>query len=87
MAWFLRYHLRDTIRREVEGKPMAAKTGTGSWKKERTTGRKYSGEDSDKTPAPGTREKIWISGYTRADGKKIEGYFRGNPAAPDGGHR
>jgi hypothetical protein len=50
--------------------------GSGSWKKERTTGRKYSGGDADKKPAPGERKRVWVSGYTRADGKKVEGYYR-----------
>ncbi len=58
-------------------------TKTGSWKKERTTGRKYSGGDSDTKPAAGERDKVWVSGYTRADGKKIEGYFRTNADAKD----
>jgi hypothetical protein len=62
---------------------MATKQGSGSWKKERTTGRKYSGGDQDTQPAPGERNKFWVSGYTRADGRKIEGYWRSNPAAKD----
>lgn len=62
---------------------MATK-GRGSWKKERTTGRKYSGGDSSKQPEAGERGKFWVSGYTRADGKKVEGYFRGNPAHEGG---
>lgn len=52
----------------------------GSWKKERTTGRKYSGADADERPAPGERQKFWVSGYTRADGRKVEGYWKRNPA-------
>lgn len=60
---------------------MATKQGSGTWKKERATGRKYSGSDGDKTPAPGERDKYWVSGYTRANGKKIEGYWRVNAAA------
>ena len=47
---------------------------------ERTTGRKYSGGDSDKEPAPGERAQFWVSGYTRKDGKKVEGYYKKNPA-------
>ncbi len=60
---------------------MATKQGSGTWKKERTTGRKYSGGDGDTKPGPGERDKIWVSGYTRADGKKIEGYWRANADA------
>ncbi len=59
----------------------------GSWKKERTTGRKYSGSDADTQPAAGERAKYWVSGYTRADGKKIEGYWRSNAAAGKDAHR
>lgn len=60
---------------------MASKQGAGSWKKERTTGRKYSSGDQDTRPAPGERDKFWVSGYTRADGRKVAGYFRTNPDA------
>jgi hypothetical protein len=56
-------------------------TKQGSWKKERATGRKYSGGDADTRPAAGERDKYWVSGYTRADGKKIAGYWRTNPDA------
>ena len=28
---------------------------------------------------PGERERIWVSGYTRKDGKKVEGYYKKNP--------
>ena len=58
---------------------MPAKKGR-AWKQERTTGRKYSGGDADQEPAPGEREKFWVSGYTRADGRKVEGYWKRNPA-------
>ncbi len=51
-----------------------------AWKEERTTGRKYLGADNAKEPEPGEREQFWISGYTRADGKKVEGYYKKNPA-------
>jgi len=36
---------------------MPVKKGA-SWKEERTTGRKYSGEDSDKQPEPGARQQF-----------------------------
>ena len=58
---------------------MSAKNGA-AWKQERTTGRKHSGADSDKEPAPGERERFWITGYTRADGKQVAGYYKHNPA-------
>lgn len=37
---------------------------------------KYSGGDSSKKPAPGTREQVWVGGYKRADGTKIKGHYR-----------
>ena len=58
---------------------MPAKQGA-AWNQERTTGRKYSGNAADKQPEPGERERFWVSGYTRADGKKVEGYYKKNPA-------
>jgi len=58
---------------------MPVKQGA-AWKEERATGRKYSGEDSDKEPEPGERQQFWVSGYTRKDGKKVEGYYKKNPA-------
>jgi hypothetical protein len=60
---------------------MTEKKQSRSWKAERTTGRKYSGNDDDTKPNPGERDKFWVSGYTRADGRKIAGYWRTNPDA------
>jgi len=47
--------------------------------KSRPRSNKYSGGDSDKRPAPGIRERVWVGGYTRADGSKVSGYYRGTP--------
>lgn len=47
--------------------------------KSRPRSNKYSGGDSDKRPGPGERERVWVGGYTRADGSKVHGYYRGNP--------
>lgn len=44
--------------------------------KARPRSNKYSGGDSSKMPAPGSREKVWVGGYTRADGSKVKGYYR-----------
>lgn len=44
--------------------------------KSRPKSNKYSGGDASKTPAPGSRQQIWVGGYTRADGTKVEGYYR-----------
>lgn len=57
-----------------------------SWKLERasvsTQGKtrprsnKYSGGDSSKRPEPGTRGRVWVGGYTKADGTQVKGYYR-----------
>lgn len=57
-----------------------------SWKMERASvhmkgatrprSNKFSGSDADERPAAHTRKKIWVGGYTRADGVRIEGHFR-----------
>lgn len=44
--------------------------------KKRPRSNKYSDSDPSNKPAPGTREQIWIGGYTRADGTKIKGHYR-----------
>ena len=64
---------------------MAASKGR-AWKMERASvtvagksrprSNKYGGGDASKTPAPGSRQKVWIGGYTKADGTKIEGHYR-----------
>jgi hypothetical protein len=32
--------------------------------------------DTSKKPMAGTRSRVWVGGYTRADGTKVEGYYR-----------
>jgi len=64
---------------------MATKKGR-SWKLERASvhrrgadrprSNKYSKSDADRKPAPGERERVWIGGYTRANGTKVGGYYR-----------
>jgi hypothetical protein len=44
--------------------------------KSRPRSNKYSGGDSGKRPAPGSRDRVWVGGYTRADGSKVSGYYR-----------
>lgn len=58
---------------------MPAKAGR-AWKQERATDRKYSDSDAHPEPTHGEREKFWVSGYTRADGRKVAGYYKRNPA-------
>jgi len=66
---------------------MANKSGR-AWKLERASvngkgsrprSNKYSASDADRKPAPGSREKIWVGGYTRSDGSEVQGYYRSTP--------
>jgi hypothetical protein len=67
---------------------MANKQGR-AWKLERASvnrkdearakSNKYSGGDSSRQPAPGSRRKVWVGGYTRSDGTNVEGYYRSTP--------
>lgn len=44
--------------------------------KSRPRSNKFSGGDASKKPAPGERERCWVGGYRRADGSKVNGYYR-----------
>ena len=65
---------------------MAAKSGR-AWTMERASvstdkgsrSNKYAGGDQDKEPGPGERSRIWVGGYTRKDGTKVQGYYRSPP--------
>jgi hypothetical protein len=56
----------------------------GSWKKERATvhrrgsarskSNKYS--DNDQTKPRRGRSRVWVGGYTRQDGTRVEGHYR-----------
>jgi hypothetical protein len=58
-----------------------------AWKMERasvstggkTRSNKYSGSDSHKKPAAGSRDQVWVGGYERADGTRIKGHYRATP--------
>ena len=68
---------------------MAAANGR-AWKLERASvsqpgksrprSNKYGGADSKPAPAAGTRDRVWVGGYTKADGTKIAGYYRDAPS-------
>jgi hypothetical protein len=68
-----------------------AQSKSRSWKLERASvsvkgksrprSNKYSGSDSSKRPDPGTRERIWVGGYTKSDGTKVNGHYRAAPNA------
>jgi hypothetical protein len=47
--------------------------------KERPRSNKYSDSDSGTKPGAGERERIWVGGYTKSDGTKVEGYYRSTP--------
>lgn len=68
---------------------MAGRTQEKSWKgerasvshrgKERPRSNKFSGSDKGEMPQPGERDRIWVGGYTRGDGRHVDGYFRSAP--------
>ena len=59
-----------------------------SWKMERASVRrrgaksarsnKFSGGDVSGPPRKHSRKRIWVGGYRRRDGVKVEGYYRAN---------
>jgi hypothetical protein len=44
--------------------------------KKRPRSNKYSGSDAGQKPAVGERQRIWVGGYVRNDGMKVNGYYR-----------
>jgi hypothetical protein len=64
---------------------MAAKKSS-SWKLERASvhrkggararSNKYSKSDTTKKPAKSSRSRVWVGGYTRKDGTRVEGHYR-----------
>jgi hypothetical protein len=44
--------------------------------KDRPRSNKYSASDSKPEPASGSRQRVWVGGYTRADGRKVRGHYR-----------
>jgi len=67
---------------------MATKSGR-AWKLERASvsvngktrprSNKYSGGDTGKKPAVGSRSRVWVGGYSKSDGTKVAGYYRDTP--------
>lgn len=63
-----------------------SKKGKNTWKMERASvskqerqrpkSNKYSRSDPGEKPASGTRSRVWVGGYTRADGTRVKGYYR-----------
>jgi hypothetical protein len=70
---------------------MMPTTKSRSWKMERASvsrqGRsrprsnKYSKSDAHKRPAAGWRQRVWVGGYTRGDGTRVNGHYRATAAA------
>jgi hypothetical protein len=44
--------------------------------KKRSRSNKYSGSDSHRQPPSGMRQKVWVAGYTRSDGRVVKGHYR-----------
>lgn len=65
---------------------MARKQEGRSWKLERASvdrqshdrprSNKYSGGDTTRRPEAGSRDRVWVGGYDRADGTHVKGYYR-----------
>jgi len=64
---------------------MPAKNGR-AWKMERSSvtirgkarprSNKYSRADHSKRPGAGGRSRVWVGGYTRANGTQVKGHYR-----------
>lgn len=65
---------------------MAKQASGRAWKLERASvhrqgqsrprSNKYAESDTTTRPDAGQRGRIWVGGYTRADGTHVEGYYR-----------
>ena len=42
---------------------------------------KYSGGDTDHRPAANTRQRVWVGGYKRSDGREVKGHYRATAAS------
>ena len=42
----------------------------------RARSNKYSKSDTAARPAAGSRARVWVGGYTRSDGTRVEGHYR-----------
>jgi len=68
----------------MASKRRSSSKSTRSWKLERASVRrggrarsnKYSKSDTSRRPEPGTRSRVWVGGYTRNDGTRVEGHYR-----------
>jgi hypothetical protein len=65
-----------------------AKKGSSSrsWKMERASvnkrgsararSNKYGKSDTTERPSAGSRGRVWVGGYTRSDGTRVDGHYR-----------
>jgi hypothetical protein len=44
--------------------------------KSRPRSNKYAKSDKGNRPAPGSRDRVWVGGYTKGDGTRVKGYYR-----------
>lgn len=44
--------------------------------KQRAHFNKYSHSDSNEKPAAGSRQRVWVGGYRKADGTEVRGHYR-----------
>ena len=44
--------------------------------KKRPKSNKYSASDGGQRPPVGSRQKVWVGGYTRSDGSQVKGHYR-----------
>ena len=42
----------------------------------RSRSNKFSASDREERPEPHSRERVWVGGYTRADGTHVKGHYR-----------
>jgi len=52
------------------------RAGVNRQNRSRSKSNKYIKNDGDRRPESGSRKRVWVGGYTRADGTKVEGYYR-----------
>jgi hypothetical protein len=85
---FFQYPLSPVDTSSMKGEIMA-RTKSRSWKNERASvtmqsklrprSNKYSRSDSGEKPGRGSRQRIWVGGYSRADGSRVHGHYRSMP--------
>lgn len=77
-----------TKKKATKAAKATKKSSSSSWKNERASvhtknaarprSNKYSKSDTthDRKPKSGERSRVWVGGYTRADGVAVAGHYR-----------